>query len=240
MLQTATSAELLLPRVPHRESSAMNRFAELKEHSLLEIIRHCADEHRRFADPPLQFFASGASSTRVLYTTKHCALSWLNLELPRARRNLSMFVRSGAFVTPAHASLIACEARRQNSDVFFIGDLDPWDLTVFLTLVTELRQYSIPVHYLGVGEQWIESCNATRARSWRAIDVTIKFSRFEARLFSKLKALAVPWDRIIEHSGLRILEDGAKLEIEGAINPAIYTKAHQHAIRSLVIGRGRR
>jgi hypothetical protein len=213
---------------------------QLTDHMLKELLAKVRKVARRAeegvpCDSWLNFRAPSRAPNRILYVTKPQGLLGLNLETDIAFNRIAIFAHYG-IVTATHAALIACEATRHKLSVHFVGDLDPWDLTVFLTLTVELRKYGIDAAYAGIGAEWLQSCRSRLRRPFRLTDALIELAPFELRLLKLLWEAPVDWNRIIGPAGVEILCSRAKLELEGATNPGLYTRAHIREVQQILMG----
>ena len=107
--------------------------------------------------------------------------------------DLAVFCRGG-FPSPSRASfeLLTHHARWARRPIFFVGDLDPLDLTIFAALLSggaDLRPSpgTVPIRYLGEREHLVV-----------------------------VKRVLPTLDQLIGPECLALLESGRKLELEGA------------------------
>jgi hypothetical protein len=166
--------------------------------------------------PGLQVVLSPRPAGRVLFVTKLQGL--LGLDLDEAVSHVTILTRYGV---PSRG-YIACLARAfSRGPIEFVGDLDPLDLTVFLSLASRLRAFRKVVRYVGVDSQWIERCRRY-AKGSGSLPL-IRMSGFEVAHWALLKATDVAWERIVGFQAFEVLNQGFKLELEGATNPNIYS-----------------
>jgi hypothetical protein len=103
--------------------------------------------------PALSFVPSAKKCRQILYLTKCNGLIGIRLDADRLTSRATIFTRYG-LVTPVFAKRVFAEARASAVPVDFVGDLDPHDLTVYLTLACAERGGFARVRYLGVADQW--------------------------------------------------------------------------------------
>ena len=107
--------------------------------------------------------------------------------------------------------------------IWFVGDLDPLDVTAFLSLKAE----GLDARYLGIGDDWLRLCVATGMTL-----PTIALSPFE---LANLRALeAFDLGALLGEEGAALLSTGHKLELEGASNEAFYGADHTERMRALL------
>jgi hypothetical protein len=220
----------------------MDPFGHVGERNVCELHRYVRDLSRREGegtpcDEMLHFTAAPSGrARRILYCTKAKGLLGMHPDEEREFRACSLFYRYGP-VMPPYAALVATEAKRRRLPVRFIGDLDPDDLLVFLSLAVRLRKWNVVVQYAGIDDAWLASCEATRRASWPADSALIELRPFEIKILRRLETLPVPWERLIGPSAMALLRRGFKLELEGATNPCFYKPAHHRTLRRLLSGR---
>jgi hypothetical protein len=142
-------------------------------------------------------------------------------------------------IADVYASHVAFEAKRRGVGVTFVGDLDPLDMTAYLSLAIRLRDEGVEVRYAGVNDQWLDACTRfllDASRSLQQAAVTIQMSTFEREHLRLIERLAVDWKQIIGPNALELLRFGLKLELEGATNPQFYRPGFSVAIENLLFG----
>jgi hypothetical protein len=187
--------------------------------------------------PALQVVPARRSPSRVLYLTKMDALLGIDLEkIANERDAIAVLFRYG-LPGPEHAACVLRECERH--EVSFVGDLDPLDLTVFLSLASYLGPKGIQVRFLGVNSEWISLCRRhLKARNaWQQGLPVIAMSVFEKEHYARLKDLPVPWVALLGQEAIELLNCGHKLELEGATNPALYATRHKLELKKLVFGK---
>lgn len=141
----------------------------------------------------------------------------------------------------ARARLVRCEAEGNGAPICFLGDLDPLDLTHYLTLRAGgvgSAPTALDVTYLGVGDALIALCEAHVRSRVRPLfeQVTITMTDFERRHLAALEAVWPVMASVVGPRSMALLRAGRKLELEGAINPAIYDDAFPEALLAFVCG----
>jgi hypothetical protein len=187
---------------------------------LLRAVTRLAGDDDRDWDPEtpwpaLQLILS-ARTDRVLYVTKLQGL--LGLDLDDAVSRVTIISRYGV---PSQR-YVSCVARAcPRGAIHFVGDLDPLDLTVFLSLAGRLARLGREAKYLGVDSAWVRLCREHASRGDYV--PTIRMSAFEVEHYNILKATRVDWDAVLGVEAVDLLNRGFKLELEGATNPEAYS-----------------
>jgi hypothetical protein len=185
---------------------------------------------------PVQMLA-GTPPGRVIYLTKSTWMEmcdgWGTLDGGRT----SLFTRYG-IVPGVYADVVRLEmARMRAKKLAVVGDLDPLDLTVLLSLqcggIEETaRPGSIPVRWLGVRDQWLSACDRALG-SKGSVWATVTMNAFEVEHWRRLEALGISWEAIIGSRSVALLRAGKKVELEGASNPSIYGRPFLAKVRRL-------
>jgi hypothetical protein len=185
---------------------------------------------------PLQLVC-GRAPGRVVYVTKS---NWLTMcdawsVLPARASVITRY----SPVPATYVDVVRCEMRRmQTPELTVVGDLDPLDLTVLLSLAcgglgANVPRRAIPVQWRGVRDDWLNACDrARRKNAWRG-EAGITMTAFERRHWARLKAFDVPWSRIIGERSMALLDGGQKMELEGVSNPAINGAGFERHARRL-------
>jgi hypothetical protein len=209
-------------RATHRVRPSSQPRPEEREVAGPRWCCHGSSRQRRLGLEPrvavawLHVVLSPRPAGRVLFVTKLQGL--LGLDLDEAVSHVTILTRYGV---PSRG-YIACLARAfSRGPIEFVGDLDPLDLTVFLSLASRLRAFRKVVRYVGVDSQWIERCRRY-AKGSGSLPL-IRMSGFEVAHWALLKATDVAWERIVGFQAFEVLNQGFKLELEGATNPNIYS-----------------
>jgi len=170
---------------------SVNRNVERIEHRMNCHMSWCRD---------MTFQASRYPPRRIIFCTKQTGLMGFHLHEDRRFDRASFFWR-GCPVTPAHAALIACEATKHNLNVAFVGDLDPWDLFIFLSLGVSLFPFGVDVDYVGIDSNWLQLCRRNGNGIIKHHDRLIDLDPFERAVLRQLQKLPVNWNKIIPRGG---------------------------------------
>lgn len=170
--------------------------------------------------PPLQVYLGGGRPTQLLYFTKDFLCSHWMIEgqfpshwIALARRGLP---------TPSYLE----EVRRYQASVgvpiSFVGELDPLDLTIFLTLMrgdVDLRSSGrqIPVRYLGLSDDWLRLLK----RGANPISGTLGMERLEREHFELIRQALPNLRSLVGERCFALLDAGHKLELEGMCDPTL-------------------
>jgi hypothetical protein len=177
----------------------------------------------RAARTPLDCIEEGLSPTsiwigadapaRLVYVTK-LSIHRRLVELLHPDDPLVLY-GSGGLPTAAVCRHVAATAKHFRIPVFFLGDLDPGDLTVLLALRhgnPELRSaQTTTVHHLGIGAEWLRL--SRRHVRGALIDLT-PAERDHLRL---IRDIAPELEAELGAEPMRVLERGQKLELEGLL-----------------------
>jgi hypothetical protein len=147
---------------------------------------------------------------------------------------IAIFQRYGPLAKP-QKHLLELLVDQLDAPVFFVGDLDPTDLTTYATLVSGNRPESSlsKATYLGVGDEWLKLCE--RDAPGRPLSVTcITLDASERSALERLHALAIDWRKVVGKRSMKLLASGMKLELEGASNPALYSVDFRQKILALL------
>jgi hypothetical protein len=130
------------------------------------------------------------------------------LELPATRERFptawealtggsSLFTRYG-IISRVHGDVVRREVKRMRAtELAVIGDLDPLDLTVLLSLAwggvgEDRTTRSIPVLWRGVRDDWRAECDRARRRTGYRSEPTIPMTDFEQKHSGGLEAVPEP------------------------------------------------
>jgi hypothetical protein len=153
----------------------------------------------------------------LLYCTKEFLLR--HWALDEAFPTTWIGVAKYGLPTPEYLEELRLHTTRYRIPLMFVGDLDPIDLTVF----SVLRQ-NVPAHYLGIDDRWLALVDAHRHRRKPVENLMMKMKDLEREHFSIARQLLPDLERLVGPRCLAFLESGAKLELEGACNPAFHSK----------------
>jgi hypothetical protein len=184
----------------------------------------------------MRFQASKYPPRRIIFCTKYTGLMGFHLHEDRRFDRVSFFWR-GCPITPAHAALIACQATKHNLNVAFVGDLDPWDLFIYLSLGVSLFPFGVDVDYVGINSNWLQLCRRNGNAHVKQDAHLIDLDPFERAVFRQLQKLPVNWNKIIGRAAVNLLNDGQKLELEGATNPHQYLRKHRREVKEILLAK---
>jgi hypothetical protein len=188
--------------------------------------------------PPATYHLSATSPKRLLYFTKDFLLKqWVQQgPLPAG---LGAIVRPG-LATPNYCAWVRREAAALRQPLLFVGDCDPYDLTVFLSLqrgsddLVKSSGTVVPVRYLGVDDRWLGLCAAAFSPPEGGNPdfklVLTEMSAIERRHLEVLLQVAPEIERLVGPRCLQILLAGRKLELEGACSRSLYAEGFCHKL----------
>jgi hypothetical protein len=180
--------------------------------------------------PPATYHLSSTRPKRLLYFTKDFLLKqWLQQgPLPGG---LAAVVRPG-LCTPNYCAWLRREAAAVKLPVLFIGDCDPYDLTVFLSLqrgsddLVKAGDTAVPVRFLGVDDRWLALCAAAFSPPEGGNPdfklVLNEMTPIERHHLEVLLKVAPEIERLVGPRCMQILLAGRKLELEGACSRSLY------------------
>lgn len=118
-----------------------------------------------------------------------------------------------------HAELVASDPASREK-VIFVGDLDALDLLSFATLLHAAKLDPARAHFAGPIDAWLDALSAEHKKM-----IAIEMSDFERELWGRVRGLALDWDARLGPRAMALLDAGHKIELDGAMNPAIYGEA---------------
>lgn len=121
----------------------------------------------------------------------------------------------------------------------FLGDMDPISITQYLEAKRMASGIKVALRYGGVNDAWLAAMKCSLKRQWSRSSLLIRLSRPEAALFRRLDK-AIDLEQLIGPEACSILRGGHKIEIEGAMNPALYSAEHNRWIFRYLRSTGRR
>lgn len=173
-------------------------------------------------------YIKGSAARRVIFTTKIHSLMHFGFGNRDVPGDVSFVGRYGV-ITKGHTALLGADRAFDCTEqtTYFIGDVDPMDLTVFASLSaafpTTKFVFMIADAWLQAAEGHRLSDTSSNPPTWRRLP-TIALSAFErAHLLELERVLSL--ESIVGSVGAAILHAGYKLEFEGAANPAFYNSA---------------
>jgi hypothetical protein len=164
-------------------------------------------------DSPVELRAwPGRTKTAIVCTKESLVRQWDHEGwIPRGVLLVTFrSIQPAGGLQPALAALGALTKK-----AVFIGDLDPVDLTSFMTLESAAPP-GLRVVYGGMDDEWLVRERASRTTA----DATpyIKMPKTEQRLWRALIDVHPDLERIIGPNSRQLLDRGLKVEIEGACN----------------------
>jgi hypothetical protein len=189
--------------------------------------------------PGLCVAPSVSRCEQIVYITKGNGLLGVPLDDDQLTGHATILLRYGCVMRELGKRVLA-ESRSIGVPTYFIGDLDPQDLTTYLTLACSDRDGFALVKYLGVDAGWQQLCHryaTERCRTMHAGLPTIEMGEFEREHLDGLLRLPFDWESLVGPEALKLLRSGYKLEIEGASNPAFYRRGFSKELRRHLFGR---
>jgi hypothetical protein len=164
--------------------------------------------------------------------------------------DVGFIIRPGA-VPQQYAGLVRREALRCRRPVRFIGDLDPQDLAVFLSLAfgdyrfRPKRETAVPIVYAGISDDWLEAAERAllpSAGNARSIDFAkIELNPIERRFLSLLERVGPPLEEWVGPRCAGLLRGGHKIELEALLAKAdLFDGSYAAGLRHVLVGRGER
>jgi hypothetical protein len=143
---------------------------------------------------------------------------------PRLPRDVG-FICTPWLADAGSASVLAPLYRLARRAVF-VGDLHP----IALALYVEARRVAIGMNgpllqYGGVNDAWLAAMSRSLKARWDVASLRIRLSRPENALLKRLDN-AIDLEQLVGSEACSILRGGYKVEIEGAMNPALYRAGH--------------
>jgi hypothetical protein len=165
--------------------------------------------------------------------------------------NATILVRPG--VQPLHyAAAVRREAERCRCRVRFVGDLDPQDLAVFLSLAFgdyTMRPHprgAVPITHVGINDAWLIAAekafptgyggSALEFIEWASIPLT----KDEQRYLAVVEGLCRPLEQWVGPRCASLLRSGRKLELEAFLNRPPNPVPYKRALARLLGGDRRR
>jgi hypothetical protein len=210
-------------------------------HRFLRELESLGDPEELFARDgrSIVAFDGEQGCSRIVFVTKQYGLIGLRTDDRRITAGAAGIICCYSLVTAESAAFVAEQVRRRRAELCFVGDLDPHDLTIFLTLAVELKKLSVPVRYSGINDAWIELCN----RFLPEPDVnipgklpTVPLDAYEQEHLRLLNGLAMSWDEVVGPASMAMLRGGSKLELEGASNPGCYREGFSGELKRFIFG----
>jgi hypothetical protein len=180
---------------------------------------------------PFSVLPARRAAREVIFSTKESGL--MGLRVTDLLRTSTTWVWHYGVTSRPEWLRLRAERDLGASVLYFLGDLDPLDLSVFASLVAGIPTHGMKVVHLGVGDEWLRLAEE-HLKVDRAQLPTIKMSPFEIATYRALRDLrgALPVGVSVE--GQAILSAGQKLEIEGVSNPAFYEGGFSIALEKML------
>lgn len=180
----------------------------------------------------LEFIPAVARSKRIVYAAKLTLCSRLMESGVGLPKSVAMLSRVGLLTRP-YADFVRREARATGAEIGYVGDLDPFGLSIYLSLVAggfdrdPVVERTQEVRYLGVSDPWLaicrqESLSELRHRKSGAATLQVPLTPFQSRHLEILEDSGIPWDAIVGPEAMGILRGGSCIALELACNPAYY------------------
>jgi hypothetical protein len=173
---------------------------------------------------PLSIRIGPKKPKRLLYVTKESFVHFTSFP-----DDVAVFNQS-RFPSPATCELLVQLSRWARKPIWFVGDLDPLDLTKFWSI-----RNLVPIRYLGIDDRWLQLCRKHLQIQPGLNAITIKMGDTEREHFEVVKQLLPSLDRLIGPGCLDLLESGRKLELEGAGSPGLYKPGFTRALARLLL-----
>lgn len=193
------------------------RFHELRR-QIDRLATAATDEDwdHRWPKPPACIEPAVGPARVVVYLTKRSILNMLasmTPDLPWPPPELAgvtWFCRYG-LVTRGVAQHVAEVSDGGRVPIVFLGDLDPFDLTTYLSLRARLARIGIEPRFGGVDGTYSDACRSRWAQpdSW-----CIGLSPFERATWSLIRREPALSHEVIGASAAALLDRGLKLELE--------------------------
>ena len=171
--------------------------------------------------PPLQvFLPDGRKPRRALFLTKDSVLIRLMAEdlLPHDAVVLCRYGLPTEKYAREARMLLSRSAR-----AIFVGDLDPLDLHVYLSL--RRGNSRLKLEHGGLNDACLDLCERNLKKGQRLESALIRMGERERRHFAILDSL-VDVTAIVGERSRDLLRSGFKLELEGATNATLFREGH--------------
>ncbi len=187
-------------------------------------------------DTPIQARLSERPGPLLCFTKR--AVAYRLLKLNKEMTEQDYLIRWATPTLPYMRGLAAL--LRYREVVRFVGDLDPCDLGAFRALQTgspdlrPQRGWRLSLHFAGVDSHWMDLCDQVLGTDIGRY--TIRMSRLER---AQYRALKLSWPGLRETVGDRamaLLDEGRKLEVEGATWHSLSNKAFTRPLTDLILG----
>jgi hypothetical protein len=182
----------------------------------------------------------------IVYFTKQSIAGAFTTRWKNALPHDAMCItRSG--VAPEHyAAVVRREANRCRCRVRFLGDLDPQDLAIHLSLaygdhaMRPRSKSAVPIVHTGINDAWIAAAEKAwvsmeGSRSTSFIDfATIPMNVNERRYLHVVEQLGPPLEKWVGSRCAGLLRDGRKIEVEAILDLPVHSESYVRALRRLL------
>ena len=195
-----------------------------------------ATDHDAWYDPhrvtQLELIPALGRCRRIVYATKLTLGTQLIVSGGGVPPSVEMLSRPG-IVPRCYADLVRREAHATGAELTFAGDLEPFALTTYLSLLAggfdgeATTERLLKVRYLGVSDAWLAICReepraTLRGRMPGAATLQVPLTEFQKRHLEVLEGSGVPWDALVGPEAMGILRSGNSVALELACNPEHY------------------
>jgi hypothetical protein len=219
------------------------RIGEHERRAWNSLRRKASSSGRRLdgveaSDTPSQCWARVGRPDRLLYFTKDAAFQWwfsLHGGKWEAPSEIAVCSHSG-LPTQEACAYVRAHAAYFHRPLLFVGDLDPADLTTFLTLsigspgLKRPKGYRLRLGYLGIGDAMIDLCLKFLGK--KSLDsICMPMTALEKEHFALVGKMIPSLRRIVGRNALELLHSGRKLEIEGAVSRSLQDRDFAKGLR---------
>jgi len=215
------------PRISQAESLSRRwrRFVTRVERQKVQLYR---EQLVPTLLPALRIYQGSAKPSRLLYFTKddRC-IDWIEAEtFPPDWRALC---RYGIPAAP-YVDLLRTLIREAGCELWFVGDLDPHDLSTFATLrngnaFLEGRPgEGLPVRYLGINDPWLQLCVEHLGPGFSLDGLSVQMGELEREHFGLVEEMLPDLLQLVGPTCLELLRRGRTLAFEAASSESFYKK----------------
>ncbi|HEX7601429.1 MAG TPA: hypothetical protein VF316_07490 [Polyangiaceae bacterium] len=194
----------------------------------------------------LVLFPAVGRCRRLVYTGKLAFSNRLIAACGLPPRSVTLLTRAG-LVLRCYADVVRREAHATGAEIAFVGDLEPFALSSYLSLVAggfegvPTADRLLKVRYLGVSDSWFALCREeprpeVRHRLPGEATLHVKLTAFQKRNLEILEDSGVPWDSIVGREAMTLLRSGLSVAIEHASNPECYAPGFMEKLSRHVYG----
>jgi len=188
---------------------------------------------------PLQIYFGGGTPKRLYYFTKdERCLDWkVEKCFPKGMRAITRYGVPTDEIIDTIRKLVA----DTGLDLWFVGDLDPHDLTVFAVLrngnayLEGKPRDALPVRYLGIDDRWIGICEKYLENGQPIESMTMPMRLLERELYELVREMLPDLPQLVGPRAFALLEAGMTLDFIGATNPAFYDEPFWDVITAHIL-----